>query len=552
MTKSDSRLQTLDLTFVVKRPLNKSLYLQKIEALMHKREEYPIGIQSFSKIRKEGYIYVDKTEYIHKLVTSYQYYFLGRPRRFGKSLLLSTIEEYFLGHKELFEGLAISRYEHDWTEYPVLHLDLNSQKYGELDSLDNMLSSALDAWEEKYGVTDKLPSLSLRFGKVIKAACEKTGRKVVVLIDEYDKPLLNNIFNEEFQREFRSTLKAFYGVLKSMDRYIRFALLTGVTKFGKVSVFSDLNNLNDISFWDRYNGVCGITEAELHHYFTDDVSEMAETLGITSDEAFTKMKENYDGYHFSDCLAEEIYNPFSVLNTLAKKRFYSYWFETGTPTFLVELLRNNNYNLASLNGRVTDEMSLQGVDMVLTDPIGLIYQSGYLTIKSFDREFETYTLGYPNREVEEGFVKFMMPFYANVRQSDTAFAIQSFVKDVREGRIDEFMERLKSLYSDFPYEKVQKLELHYQNVMYIVMTLMGFHVHTEYHTSRGRIDLVIDTPSRVYVMEFKLDGTAEEALRQIDERGYAEPFASTGKTVVKVGVNFSSETRSIDRWIVEE
>lgn len=530
--------------------MNKSLYLQKIECLMHKREEYPIGIQSFSKIRKEGYVYVDKTEYIHKLVTSYQYYFLGRPRRFGKSLLLSTIEEYFLGHKELFEGLAISQYEHDWIEHPVLHLDLNSQKYGELDSLDNMLSSALDAWEDKYGVIDKLPSLSLRFGNIIKTACEKTGKQVVVLIDEYDKPLLQTITDLTLQRVYRETLKSFYGVMKSMDRYIRFAMLTGVTKFGKVSVFSDLNNLRDISMLNDFNGICGISEIELSVSFKDDIKEFAEVLSVSVERMQQLLKENYDGYLFAP-VGEGIYNPFSLLNAFASKELRSYWFETGTPTFLVELLKSNDYDLASLDGEVCDESALQGSDMLFFDPIGVIYQSGYLTIKSFNPEYRIYTLGYPNREVEEGFVKFLMPFYTNVRGSRTGFAIQSFVKDVREGRIDEFMERLKSLYSDFPYEKVQKLELHYQNVMYIVMTLMGFHVHTEYHTSRGRIDLVIDTPSRVYVMEFKLDGTAEEALRQIDERGYAEPFASTDKTVVKVGVNFSSETRSIDRWVVE-
>lgn len=364
--------------------------------------KYPVGIQNFEDLRKEGYCYVDKTELMYQLVQSGKYYFQSRPRRFGKSLLLSTIQAYFEGKKELFRGLAVEQLEQEWNTYPVLHLDLNAQKYDTPESLYSMLNDALCNWESQYETRPSETTHSLRFQGVIQRAAEKCGQKVVVLIDEYDKPMLQAIGNEALQTEYRNTLKAFYGVLKSCDKYLRFAMLTGVTKFSKVSVFSDLNNLMDISLSSRFASICGITEQELHQYFKEDIRLLGESQGMSPEDTLRELKQWYDGYHFSD-KSEDIYNPFSLLNTFAQKQFGSYWFETGTPTFLVELLKHCRYDLNRLTQEMAMADSLNGMDSMEENPVPILYQSGYLTIKDFDREFRYYTLGFPNKEVEEGF-----------------------------------------------------------------------------------------------------------------------------------------------------
>ena len=405
-------------------------------------KKYPIGIQNFESLRKDGYMYVDKTAWVYKLVNTGRYYFLSRPRRFGKSLLLSTIEAYLEGKRELFEGLAIEQLEKNWTKYPILHLDLNTEKYTTPEALDAILDDALSSWESLYGRRESERSLSLRFQGIIRRACEQTGERVVILVDEYDKPMLQAIGNPELQTAYRDTLKAFYGALKSRDGYIKFAMLTGVTKFGKVSVFSDLNNLQDISMWDRYADVCGVSEEELLRDFSGDIRMLGEANGMSEEETLAKLRENYNGYHFcEDCIG--VYNPFSLLNTFAQKRFRSYWFETGTPTYLVELLKMHRYNLEDLAHEVTTADVLNSVDSASTNPVPVVYQSGYLTIKEYDPRFETYTLGFPNREVEE-------------------------------------------------------------------------------------------------------------ALQQINDKQYTLPFAADGRQVFKVGVNFSRETRNIERWVMEE
>ena len=404
--------------------------------------KYPIGIQNFEKLRTDGYVYVDKTAWVYKLVNTGSYYFLSRPRRFGKSLLLSTIEAYLEGKRELFEGLAIEQLEKNWTKHPILHLDLNTEKYTTPEALDAILDDALSGWESLYGRRESERSLSLRFQGIIRRACEQTGERVVILVDEYDKPMLQAIGNPELQTAYRDTLKAFYGALKSRDGYIKFAMLTGVTKFGKVSVFSDLNNLQDISMWDRYADVCGVSEEELLRDFSGDIRMLGEANGMSEEETLAKLRENYNGYHFcEDCIG--VYNPFSLLNTFAQKRFRSYWFETGTPTYLVELLKMHRYNLEDLAHEVTTADVLNSVDSASTNPVPVVYQSGYLTIKEYDPRFETYTLGFPNREVEE-------------------------------------------------------------------------------------------------------------ALQQINDKQYTLPFAADGRQVFKVGVNFSKETRNIERWLIEE
>ncbi len=511
---------------------------------------YPVGIQNFEKIRKDDFFYIDKTALVYQLVKNGNYYFLSRPRRFGKSLLISTLEAYFEGKRELFEGLAIEKLEKDWVKRPVLHLDLNTQKYDSPESLEHILNTTLTGWEKLYGTEPTEIGLALRFQGIIQRAYEKTGHRVAILVDEYDKPMLQAIGNETLQQSFRSTLQAFYGALKSKDGCIKFAFLTGVTKFGKISVFSALNNLMDLSMWNDYVALCGITEQELRDNFKEGIEELAKAQRMTDEEVCAVLKENYDGYHFTED-SIGIYNPFSLLNTFAKRRFGNYWFETGTPTYLVELLKMHNYDLHEMAHVETDEDTLNSIDSSSTNPIPVIYQSGYLTIKGYDRRFGTYRLGFPNREVEEGFMKFLLPFYANTTKVDTAFHIQKFVREIESGDYDSFFRRLQSFFADTPYELIRDLELHYQNVLFIVFKLIGFYVKAEYHTSNGRIDLVLQTNDFIYIMEFKLNGTAEEALRQIDEKNYAQPFASDSRKLFKIGINFSNETRNIEQWIVE-
>lgn len=365
--------------------------------------KYPIGIQDFEKLRSEGFVYVDKTSHIKKLVQEGCYYFLSRPRRFGKSLLLSTIQAYFEAKRELFDGLAIDTDDISWEAHPVLHLDLNAQKYELKEHLDAMLNDFLCKEEAKYGVSQSNDSLSLRFCDVIRHAYQKTGKRVVILIDEYDKPMLQAIGNQALQDEYRNTLKAFYGALKTMDGCIQFAFLTGVTKFGKVSVFSDLNHLTDLSMLQEYYDICGISEEEIHQYFNEGVSQLASANSMTNDECMSELKERYDGYHFEHD-APGIYNPFSLLQTLSKKKFGSYWFETGTPSYLVKLLQLHNYNLEKMTQVQTSAKVLDSIDASSTNPIPVIYQSGYLTIKGYNPRFHLYSLGFPNKEVEEGFM----------------------------------------------------------------------------------------------------------------------------------------------------
>lgn len=429
---------------------------------------YPIGIQNFEKIRKEGYVYVDKTALMYKLVKSGSYFFLSRPRRFGKSLLISTLEAYFEAKRDLFEGLAVEALEKDWVKRPVLHLDLNIGKYDTPDSLDKILDKNLSKWEELYGTGVAESTLALRFAGAVERAYEQSGERVAILIDEYDKPLLQAIGNEELQREFRNTLKPFYGVLKTMDGCIKFALLTGVTKFGKVSVFSDLNNLRDISMIDQYAEICGISEKEIHTWFEEDIHELAAATGMSYEETCKELKTNYDGYHFTEN-AIGMYNPFSLLNTFANRRFGSYWFETGTPTYLVELLKLHHFPIEDLEHIVTSQPVLDSIDTASTDPIPVIYQSGYLTIKGYNRMFENYTLGFPNREVEQGFFKFLLPNYASVSVSKSPYQIQCFVEEIMAGKVDDFFERLKTMFADIPYELARDREVHYQNILYIIL-----------------------------------------------------------------------------------
>ena len=509
---------------------------------------YPVGIQNFEKLRRDGYWYVDKTEQMYRLVTTGSYYFLSRPRRFGKSLLISTLEAYFQGKKELFEGLAVHGLEKEWLEYPILHLDLNTRKYDTPEALEQELSKHLEQWEKEYGDEYSGRAVEERFYHIIRMAYEKTGRRVVILVDEYDKPMLQAIGDDVLQDRYRSTLKAFYGALKSQDGYIKFAFLTGVTKFGKVSVFSDLNNLMDISRDERYTDICGISEKELLDNFSEDIQELAGANGQTYEQACAQLKEDYDGYHFCpDSIG--IYNPFSLLNTFKSRRYGSYWFETGTPTYLVELLKKNRCDLKETFGIEADDGMLDNI-FIDDNPVPVLYQSGYLTIVGHGSLPGTYRLGFPDLEVERNFVRYIFPFYANVDRVRSASEIKKFVLEIGSGDIDGFMERLRSFLAGCPYELARDIELHYHNVLFIVFRLAGLYTEVEYRTSRGRIDLVLKTRDYIYVMEFKLDGSAEDAIKQIEDRQYALPFASDPRKLFKIGVNFSSTTRNIEKWVV--
>lgn len=512
-------------------------------------QNLPIGIQNFEKIREGNYLYIDKTAWVYKLVSTGSYYFLSRPRRFGKSLLLSTLHAYFDGRRDLFEGLAIADLEQKWEKYPILHLDLNTRNYKDADALPGILNEYLEKWEALYGDAKRDRVLEERFSYVIEQAFVKTGKRVVILIDEYDKPMLQAIGNVSLQEDYRNTLKAFYGALKSCDQYIQFAMLTGVTKFGKVSVFSDLNNLKDISMRKDYHEICGITGVELQRDFSAYIERMAEEQGTSVKEVTDEMTRLYDGYHFT-AGQPGLYNPFSVLNAFDANAFGSYWFETGTPTYLVHLLRMRDYNLERMSDEYVTEDILNSVDVASTNPIPVIYQSGYLTIKEYDNEFRTYRLGFPNAEVENGFFRFLLPYYTSLSPVEAPFHIQKFVQEIRTGQVDAFLARMKSFFSDTPYELVKDCENHYQNVLFILFKLIGVYVRAEYHTSCGRIDMVLQSRDYTYVMEFKLDGTAEDALRQIADKEYPLPFSTDGTTVFRIGLNFSSTTRNIEKWVI--
>ena len=511
--------------------------------------KYPIGIQNFEKLRVEGYRYVDKTAFVYKLVSEGSYYFLSRPRRFGKSLLLSTLEAYFQGKKELFEGLSISKLEKEWIEYPILHLDLNTERYDSVDALKNKLNLFLSNLENLYGKNSEERSFSSRFEGIIGRVTKTTGRKVVILVDEYDKPMLQAIEDQALQMEYRNTLKAFYGALKSCDRHIKFAFLTGVTKFGKVSVFSDLNNLIDISFDRRYTGICGITADELHANFDESVDRLAVANNMSKEECYERLRQDYDGYHF-EYDTKGIYNPFSLLNTLSSCQFRDYWFETGTPSFLVYQLKKTRYPLESMTDEELSADTLNSIDIMDENPLPLLYQSGYLTIKEYDEEFGNYKLGFPNREVEHGFIKYLLPFYAPKVSNKSAFSIARFVNDVRNGDVEGFMQRLQSFFADGDYEVVGDAEKYFQNTIYVFFKLMGFYVEVERRTSKGRIDILMQTSSYIYILELKVNQTADAALHQIEEKQYAAPFASDSRKLFKIGVNFTTETRKIDNWKV--
>lgn len=519
----------------------------------------PVGIQSFEKLRTENFVYVDKTAYLWELVQSGNPYFLSRPRRFGKSLLLSTLEAYFLGKKDLFSGLAVERLEEQnspapWTVYPVLHLDFNAEKYTEKGSLNSVLDRHLCSFESLFHIQKKADTPSGRFIQVIRTAHELTGKQVVVLVDEYDKPLLETMDDRILYEDFRATLKAFFAVLKSEDAHLKFVFLTGVTKFSQVSIFSDLNQLRDISMEEKFSSVCGITEKELLGTFDPEIHRLSEKNGMSFNDTVSKLEKTYDGYHFCEN-TPGLYNPFSLLNTFEKEKFSYYWFQTGTPTFLVHLIEQTHFDLRSMvDGVEAGENAFTEYRFDMHTPVPLLYQSGYLTIKKYDREFGIYTLKFPNEEVKYGFMNFILPQETAVQQTETSFYVGKFVTDIRSGNIDGFMGRLQSILSSIPYPIYGKpktvTEQSFQIGCFLIFELMGQFTQTEVQSAKGRSDCVVWTKDYIYVFEFKLDGTAEEALKQIDDKGYAVTYQSDNRKIIKIGVGFDRETCSINRWLI--
>ena len=519
---------------------------------MSYNRKLPIGIQDFEKLRTGNNIYVDKTRYIYKLLQSDASYFLGRPRRFGKSLFLSTLNYYFLGKKELFEGLAIAGLEKEWIKYPVIYIDFNKAVYTDVKTLNNVLDYILDNYEKQWGIEkNTLAELPLRFDNLIRKMYEVTGLKVVVLVDEYDKPLLGTMDNLDTNDEIRAALKGFYGVLKNADAYLHFVLLTGVAKFSKVSIFSDLNQLQDISMEDRFSGICGITETELIENFQPEIKTLAKEEELTYDETLAKLKKQYDGYRFSEN-SEDMYNPFSLLNTFSSVRFKDYWFETGTPTFLVKMLKSIDFDIITLeNGIQSSARSITDYRPENKNPIPLLYQTGYLTIKGYDKQLDEYTLGYPSEEVKYGFMYNLLPVFIPNKNIWGEFSTASFIRDLRASNVDGFMTRLQAFFSGIPYELNHKEEKHYQTIFYLLFKLMGEYVQAEVSSAIGRADAVVVVNNTVYIFEFKLTGnaTAEEALKQIDECQYAAQYAAENKKIVKIGAEFSAEARTLSRWV---
>ena len=509
--------------------------------------KYPIGIQNFESLRLDGYAYVDKTAIVYQMASMGRYYFLSRPRRFGKSLLLSTLEAYFEGKRELFKGLAIEKLETEWQQYPILHLDLNAENYNSEEALQSILDWYLTQWEEKYGKGESETTASRRFAGIIQRAFAKTGQRVVILVDEYDKPMVMNLENEELQNSYRNTLKSFYGVMKSCDRYIRFAMLTGVSKFSKVSVFSDLNNLEDISMDNRFVTACGLTEEEIRDNFDEGVQLLADKCGLSKEDCYAKLRRMYDGYHFTFD-SPGIFNPFSLINTLSKQAFGEYWFSTGTPTQLVALMKNCNYPLDNLLTGEVSTQTLGSIEIMRENPLPYIFQTGYLTLKSYDERFDLYTLGFPNQEVENSFIKFLLPLYSNSGQNQMQFGIFNFIREIEKGTPDAFMTRLSAMMADTDYRIVGNSELYFQNFCFVFFRLLGCYVEVERETSDGRMDMTIQTKDYVYLLEFKLNQSADEALRQIEEKQYARAFAADTRKLFKIGVNFSTEKRSITEW----
>ena len=514
---------------------------------------YPVGIQTFERIRKENKLYIDKTEYIYRMTHSGGcYFFLSRPRRFGKSLLVSTFESYFSGKKELFEGLAIEKLEQEWMEYPVLHFDMSGGKHMEKEQLEDYLSNRLEAEERKWGITHTKRGANDRLTELITTAYKNSGKQVVVLIDEYDAPMLDVAHDKETLDVLRNLMRNFFSPLKMCEPMLRFVFLTGITKFSQVSIFSELNNIKNISLDDEYAGVCGITKEELLTQMSEDIDVLAEAQGMTREETIAKLKENYDGYHFSPA-SPDVFNPYSLLNCFDDKNFGAYWFSSGTPTYLINMLRKFKVLPAKIGRSLARSSAFDAPTENLKTITPLLYQSGYITIKGYDKMSQLFTLDLPNKEIKVGLFESLLPYYLEgmyAEEGDVAIAQMSVL--IRQGDMDGALRLLQEFLGTVPYCNNTNYEGHYQQVLFIIFTLLThFVVDVEVHTPNGRVDVVMETEDTLYLIELKLNKSAQSAMQQINLKQYDQRFARCGKPIVKVGVNFDAKKGNIEDWTIE-
>ena len=518
---------------------------------MAQARKYPIGIQTFSEIRERNYLYIDKTQYLVDFIDKgYKYVFLSRPRRFGKSLFASMIHAYYEGRKDLFEGLAMGEYEKDWVKHPVLHFDMSAAKHMDKDMLERYLADMLTDQEAVFGYKSEKQDPNIRLKDLVVTANRLTGRKVALIIDEYDAPLLDVVHEELNLVALRRAMQNFYSPIKSLDPYLEFVFLTGITKFAQLSIFSELNNLFNISMYDKYSAICGISSEELHTQMLPDVERLAEHLHLSVDETFERLKRKYDGYHFSKN-SEDVYNPFSLIKALASGDIGDYWFDSGTPTYIIKLLQKYNVGLRDLTGQDAGVSDFDVSPENLTTALPLLYQSGYLTIKHYEPMIDLYTLGYPNEEVRTGMVRSLAANYLTPAEGTNSSFVIKFVKAVIADDMEQALTRMRAYLAGVSYRLSNKTERDVQTIFYLVFSLIGSFIKVEEESAHGRADVVITLPSVVYVMELKFDGSADAALRQIDEKGYLIPYTADGKRLVKVGVNYSSEERTITEWRIE-
>lgn len=516
-------------------------------------KKYPLGIQTFSEIAKGNYYYADKTDVVYRLVHYAKYHFLSRPRRFGKSLFVSTLQAYFEGKKELFKGLAIEQLEQEWTEYPVIHLDLSGGKYYSIENLHDILNMILLRQEEKYGIkTDKSQAYSARLTQILETAIQKTGKQVVVLIDEYDSPMHDSMKDKVLQDKIRNIMRDFFSPLKEQEKNLRFVLITGISKFSQLSIFSELNNIKNISMKDEYSDICGITKEQLLTDFRDGIEAMAAHNSLTFNETVEKLKEHYDGYHFTPN-SPDIFNPYSIINALDDRDFNSYWFTSGTPTFLIELLQKNGIDMLQLNNLWARDNRFDVPTDSITDPIPVLYQSGYLTIKEYNHKLRMYRLGFPNEEVRQGFSESLYRYYAPTMMGELDSVVYKYREKVLlEDDIKAFLPYLQTFYDKFPYTIINNNERHYQAVMFTIFSMLGADVKVEEPTPDGRIDMVLKTDTAIYVFELKYNKSADVAIQQIKQKDYAKIYVGDGRKIVKVGLNFSEDRRSLENWKVED
>ena len=512
----------------------------------------PVGIQTFEEIVNKDYVYIDKTEYVYRMAHGdSKFYFLSRPRRFGKSLLTSTLHSYFAGKRELFKGLAIEKMETEWTEYPVLHFDMSRAKHVDKETLEYMLNFQLSEYERIYGKSEDAVKINDRMTSLIMRANEQTGRQVAVLIDEYDAPLLDVVHEEQNLSVLRNVMRNFYSPLKACDPYLRFVFLTGITKFSQLSIFSELNNISNISMLKPYAAICGITQEEMLEQMHEYIERLAVSLEITKEEALLKLKEKYDGYHFT-WPSPDLYNPFSLMNAFANGELNNYWFGSGTPTYLIEMLRKFNVSPSELGHSIQAMASdFDAPTETMENIVPLLYQSGYITIKDYDKLLELYTLDIPNREIRVGLMQSLLPNYLNRYALKGKTTIARMYGAIVKDDMDGALRLLQEFLSTVPYCDNTNYEGHYQQLFYIIFSLFGMYVDVEVRTPRGRVDVVMRTATVLYVIELKLDKSADAAMAQINLKQYPERFALSGLPIVKVGINFDTESHTLGTWIIE-